>query len=262
MSAGGMTPGTEGKFGYEWELYREIIPLHERQFAQWISPLPLEFFRGKRFLDAGCGIGRNSLWAMKHGAVSGYAFDYDRRTVAVASENLKGHPQCQVGFESIYHIAYEREFDCVFCIGVLQHLADPRAAVENLVAALRPGGTLIAWVYAREGNERYLMFEEPLRKYVTSRIHPAVTRLISRFLTLLLKAYLVLPHRDAYLNELKRRSFRHIEAMVFDQLLPRISRYFTRSEVEALVRGLPVEIKHLTHTNGMSWTLVAEKVDG
>ena len=255
-----MTKGTEKKFGYEWDFYREIIPLHERQFSQWIQPVPLAFFRGKRFLDAGCGIGRNSLWAMKAGAASGYAFDYDKRTVRVASENLKDYPACQVGFESIYDIAYEREFDAAFCIGVIQHLARPREAVERLVHALRPGGTLILWVYAREGNERYLALEEPLRRHFFSRIHPSITRYVSIGLTAVLKAYLLLPHSDPYLAELKMRSFRHIEAMVFDQLLPRISHYFTQDEVKDLVQGLPVRISHLTHTNGMSWTLVAEKV--
>ena len=83
---------------------------------------------------------------------------------------------------------------------------------------------------------------------------------VSIGLTAVLKAYLLLPHSDPYLAELKMRSFRHIEAMVFDQLLPRISHYFTQDEVKDLVQGLPVRISHLTHTNGMSWTLVAEKV--
>ena len=247
------------KFGYEWNIYSEILSQHERQFVQWINPLPLSFFKGRRFLDAGCGIGRNSLWVLKAGAASGYAFDYDERTVRVARENMNGYPNCMVGFESIYDIGFEDEFDVAFCIGVIHHLVDPRRAVERLVRSLKPGGTLIIWVYAREGNELYLKFEEPLRRYVTSRVHPCITRYVAKFLTLLLKAYLLFPHKGAYQSELKRRSFRHVEAMVFDQLLPKISRYFTKAEVEGLVDGLSVEIKHLTHTNDISWTLVVEK---
>ena len=93
-----MTGGTETKFGYEWDRYREVIPLHRRQFEGWIQPVPLSFFKGKRFLDAGCGIGRNSLWALEAGAASGYAFDYDERTVDVARRNLAAWPNCEVGF--------------------------------------------------------------------------------------------------------------------------------------------------------------------
>ncbi len=253
--------GTQHLFGYEWAYYREIIPLHEEQFAQWIQPFPLEGFRGKRFLDAGCGIGRNSLWALQMGAASGYAFDYDERTVAVARENLRDHPNCRVGFESIYDIAFVDEFDVVFCVGVIQHLADPRAAVERLVRALRPGGTLILWVYAHEGNERYLRLVDPLRRFLTSRLPLPITRYIAKALTALLECYLLLPHRDAYLVELKKRSFRHKEAMVFDQLLPSIAHYFRRAEATALLEGLPARIDHVTHTNGISWTLVATKRD-
>ncbi|MFA4875770.1 MAG: class I SAM-dependent methyltransferase [bacterium] len=254
-----MLGGTEKKFGYEWDIYREIIPLHEKQFREWINPVPLSFFRGKRFMDAGCGIGRNSLWALKSGAASGYSFDYDERTVNVARENLKEFPNCAVGFESIYDITTRDEFDVVFCIGVIHHLEHPRKAVEKLVQALKPGGTLILWVYAREGNLRYLKFFDPLRAYITSRIHPAITRYIAIGFTALLKAYLLLPHRDDYLTRLKERSFRHAEAMVFDQLLPPIAHYWRRDEVLGLVEGLPLKVTHLTHTNGVSWTLVAEK---
>ena len=254
-----MTGGTEKKFGWEWDFYREIIPLHERQFVQWIHPVPLSAFRGKRFLDAGCGIGRNSLWALKAGAASAYAFDYDERTVGVARENLKGFPGCEVGFESIYDLNRREEFDIVFCIGVLHHLAHPRRAVENLVRALKPGGQLILWVYAREGNERYLAWVDPLRRHVTSRIHPALTRGVAVGMTALLKAYLLLPHRNSYLVELRERSFRHVEAMVFDQLLPHIAHYWRREEVLELVEGLPLEETRMTHTHGVSWTLVARK---
>lgn len=254
--------GTEKKFGYEWDLYREIIPLHERQFVQWIQPFALDDFRGKRFLDAGCGIGRNSLWALKAGAASAYAFDFDERTVSVARENLKGYPNCEVGFESVYDLARRDEFDIAFCIGVLHHLEHPRRAVENLVRALKPGGTLILWVYAREGNERYLGWFDPLRKHVTSRIHPAITRGIAVAMTAALKLYLVLPHRNSYLAELRKRSFRHTEAMVFDQLLPHIAHYWRRDEVLGLASGLPLEEIRVTHTHGISWTLIAKKSRG
>lgn len=254
-----MTGGTEKAFGYEWDHYREVVPLHRRQFEQWIQPVAVADFKGKSFLDAGCGTGRNSLWPLEAGAASGYAFDYDRRTVEVARENLKGYPNCRVGFESIYDIAMQDEFDIVFCIGVLHHLESPRAAVENLVRALKPGGKLVLWLYALEGNETYLLWADPLRKHVTCRLPPLVTRAIAIGLTAALKFYLRLPHRNAYLQELRRRSFRHTEAMVFDQLLPHIAHYFSRDEALALVRGLPLEDVLLTHTHGVSWSLVARK---
>jgi SAM-dependent methyltransferase len=251
--------GTEKTFGDAWSLYSEIIPLHRQQFLGWIQPIDLAFFKGKRFLDAGCGIGRNSLWPLEAGAASAYAFDFDERTVAIARENLKSFPNCAVGFESIYDFKRENDFDVAFCIGVLHHLADPRKAVENLLRAVKPGGTLILWVYAYEGNESYLAWANPVRAWLTSKLHPRIVQQIARALTLLLKFYLLFPQRNRYMRFLKERSFRHMEAMVFDQLIPTISLYYRQQQVIELVEGLPVEIKHLVHSYDVSWTLVVEK---
>lgn len=251
--------GTEGEFGYEWDRYREVIPLHRRQFEQWIQPIPLSFFKDKSFMDAGCGIGRNSIWPLEAGATSCYAFDYDKRTVQVARENLRHFPNCIVGFESIYDLTRENEFDIAFSIGVIHHLEHPRKAVKNIVRAIKPGGTFIMWVYGREGNERYLAWIDPLRRYVTSKIPLIFTRAMAIAMTAVLKGYIFLPHKNSYIHELRKRSFRHTEAMVFDQLLPHIANYWTRDEVMALVKDLPLEDIKLTHTHGISWTFVANK---
>src|SRR5436309_15661875 len=100
-----MDVGTQHQFGYEWAAYPEIVAQHREQFRRWIAPFREEDFKGKRFLDAGCGIGRNSFWAMSAGAASGIAFDYDERTVAAARKNLAGFPDCEVRFQSIYDLA-------------------------------------------------------------------------------------------------------------------------------------------------------------
>jgi SAM-dependent methyltransferase len=252
--------GTQAQFGYEWAIYPEIVALHREQFRRWIAPFPESGFSGKSFLDAGCGIGRNSYWAMSAGASRGIAIDYDDRTVAGARRNLSAFPDCEVRYQSIYDIPETEAVDIGFSIGVVHHLAEPRRAVERLVAAIKPGGTLILWLYAREGNERYLSVIDPLRKYVTSRLPHYVTRWIARVITIALKAYLALPHRRAYELLLRKHSFRQIELTVLDQLLPTIAHYWTADEVRELVSGLPLEGITLTHSNGMSWSLVASKL--
>lgn len=251
--------GTQNQFGYQWAAYPEVVEYHREQFRRWIAPFREEDFKGKSFLDAGCGMGRNSLWPLNAGAASGIALDYDERTVAAARENLAAYPNCEVRYQSIYDLAEHAAVDVVFSIGVVHHLAEPRRAVRNLVNAIKPGGTLILWVYAREGNESFLRVIDPLRKYVTSRLPHFMTRWLATAITVALKAYLALPHKRAYEKLIRKHSFRQLELIVLDQLIPTIAHYWTKDEVRDLVAGLPLTDVTLTHTNSMSWTLVAKK---
>lgn len=252
-------PGTEKEFGFEWNTYSDILPEHQDQFWTWLCPLQPHHFVGKRFLDAGCGMGRNSFWAMKGGAASGYSFDFDQRTVAAAKRNLGNFATCEVGFESVYTLDRPDEFDIVFCIGVLHHLIDPTLAVKNLVRAVKPGGLVAVWVYGKEGNAFYLSFLRPLRT-LTKRLPLGMTRWLARGMTVLLRGWLVLAPATSYRKLLRRLNFRHLEAIVFDQLFPSIANYWTREEALGLFSGLPVILKSVTHTHGHSWTLVFEKV--
>ena len=104
------------------------------------------------------------------------AIDFDERTVAIAADNLKAFSNCEVRYQSIYDLKEIDQFDVVFSIGVIHHLADPKAAVEQSVRAVKPGGILILWVYAREGNERLLRVLNPIRKGITSRLPLPICR--------------------------------------------------------------------------------------
>jgi hypothetical protein len=60
--------------------YAEILPEYEEQFRRWTVHLALGDWRGKSFLDVGCGMGRNSYWPMTYGASGGCAADLDERS--------------------------------------------------------------------------------------------------------------------------------------------------------------------------------------
>src|SRR5277367_112227 len=60
--------GSPDRFGYSWENYCDILPEHEGQFIRWTAPMKPEDWKNVWFLDAGCGIGRNSYWPMSYGA--------------------------------------------------------------------------------------------------------------------------------------------------------------------------------------------------
>jgi len=256
MEPFGMT--VEQRFGYEWETYRELDPYYEAQFQQWLGPITPDFIRGRTVLDAGAGMGRNSYWCAKWGAAGIVAFDNDDRTIAAARSLLGGFPQVRVEKHSIYEIPYENQFDFVFSVGVIQFLDNPERAVANLVRALKPGGTLLLWVYAREGNERFLRLVDPVRKHFTSKLSPPVLDWLTYLVSVPFYGFLkIFRPRGAYFRQLRAFRFRHIHLIIFDHLLPPIARYYTREEALALIRGLENPSCHFVNRN--SWTVVGQK---
>ncbi|MEQ8193093.1 MAG: hypothetical protein RIB59_01250 [Rhodospirillales bacterium] len=71
--------GSPERFGYSWDKYFQILPDHEEQFRLWTLALGEFDWSNKTFLDAGCGIGRNSYWPMIYGATGGLSIDLDDR---------------------------------------------------------------------------------------------------------------------------------------------------------------------------------------
>src|SRR6266576_2386108 len=69
----GVASGSPERFGYEWQSYSEVLPEHEEQFRRWAIHLTPEEWRGKTFLDVGCGMSRNSYWPLSYGASTGVA---------------------------------------------------------------------------------------------------------------------------------------------------------------------------------------------
>ena len=249
------------RFGYQWAKYRELLPLYESQFLRWIAPLGPDDFRGKKVLDAGCGMGRNSLWAATWGAREVVAFDADPRTVASASQNLREIPNAKVVLKSIYDIEWEDEFDIAFSVGVIHHLENPELAVRKLAHAVKPGGKVLAWLYGYEGNEWIVRFVSPLRRRMLSRLPPRVLDVLTYGVSVPLYLGLkILPMRHPYYRQLKGFAFRHIHIIVFDHLHPPISRYYRHDEAEALLRQAGLADVRAIRVNDNSWSVIGTKV--
>ncbi len=84
--------GSPERFGYAWNKYSELKPEYEEQFRRWLPFFKPADWEGKRFVDVGCGMGRNSYWPMTYGASGGYAVDVEERSLVVARINLASFP--------------------------------------------------------------------------------------------------------------------------------------------------------------------------
>ena len=252
--------GSSDRFGYSWTIFSDILPEHREQFVRWTAALPREAWKNAYFLDAGCGAGRNSHWAMTEGAAAGIACDVDERTLAAARQNLKVFSTIEVRHQSIYDIAERNRFDIAFSIGVIHHLAEPEAALRRLVQAVRPGGYVLIWVYGRENMSWLLRIFDPLRRIFFSRLPLRLVYHLSLFPTLVLWLALRWGLGSLeYYRLLRHFPFENLRVIVFDQMIPRISNYWPKATVEALCRDAGLEDIRLVHTNNMSWSASGRK---
>lgn len=254
--------GSPERFGDSWDRFREILPTHEEQFLHWTTGLGKEDWRGKRFLDVGCGIGRNSFWPHTYGAESSISIDIDERTLAAARLNLRCFSSALVENRSAYNIESFEDFDIVFSIGVIHHLDDPQLALRGMRDALRPGGTLLVWLYGFENNERLVRYFNPIRHALLSRMPLPVVYALSLPATLMLWLLLKVGiGRTQYMNLIRTFSFRHLRAIVYDHMIPKLANYYTRREAIELVREAGFIDVKAHWVNEMSWTILGLKPD-
>ena len=252
--------GSPDRFGWEWQTYAEILPEHEEQFRRWSVHLQPSDWRGKSFLDVGCGMGRNSAWPMAYGAREGVAVDVDERSLASARRNLARFPELEVMRCSAYELPFEDRFDIAFSIGVIHHLEHPELALARMVRAVKPGGQVMIWVYGRENNRWLVSVLDPLRKALFSRLPVRVTHHLSLYPAVLLWLLLRARIRPIeYFRLLARFDFAHLRSIVFDQMLPRIAFYWSRDEVAGLMQRAGLVDVELAWVNQMSWSAIGTR---
>lgn len=255
-----LAAGSPDRFGYEWHNYSEVRPEYEEQFLGWTAHLKPEDWRGLMFLDVGCGMGRNSYWPMSYGAKGGLAIDVDDRSLAAARRTLARFPSVQIEKRSAYEIGCQNEFDLAFSIGVIHHLQDPERALANMVAAAKPGGRVLIWVYGLENNYWIVWLLDPLRKALFSRLPVGFVHHLALYPTAILWLLLRLGFgRIGYSQMLRNFTFRHLRSIAFDQMLPKIAHYWPRSTVERMMREQGLLDIGLIWVNEMSWSAIGTK---
>jgi SAM-dependent methyltransferase len=252
--------GSPDRFGYEWEAYSDIRPEYEEQFRRWTVHLAPGDWRGRSFLDVGCGMGRNSYWPMTYGACEGCAVDIDERSLASARRNLARFPAVQIMRSSAYDLPFADRFDLAFAIGVIHHLEDPARALHGMARAVKPGGQVLIWVYGRDGNRWLVSVLDPLRAALFSHMPIALVHHLSLYPAAMLWLALKLGLRPGdYFKLLARFKFAHLRSIVFDQMLPRIAHYWPRERVAELMAEAGLEDVKIASVNGMSWSAIGTR---
>lgn len=155
---------------YDEKLFDESVGLFFTRQQKWETDL--EWFRGKRCLDAGCGGGRFVVALAKLDAAEVVGIDISADAVGAANARItaRGLSNARTLQASVLEIPFpDHSFDYVISSGVIHHTPDPKHGFDELVRVLKPGGTLFLSVYGRGG---LVWFINDVFRYSVCKILP------------------------------------------------------------------------------------------
>jgi SAM-dependent methyltransferase len=140
--------GYVASFGRQWTRYAvERLEEDEATF-QAKTGFRLDELGGRDVLDAGCGGGRYSFVAARHGARV-LAVDMSRAIDRTAQMCDQFSTVDFVQADLLHLPIADRSFELAFSIGVLHHSSDAATAFRQVAATIRLGGRLAVWLYRR-----------------------------------------------------------------------------------------------------------------
>jgi len=134
-----------------------IRALHLRRAIQACDP------RNIHILDAGCGTGRDAIYfAAKYPNSRIVAVDVDERAIHEAVETRHAVSLHNVSFQKmdLLEMEYADQFDVIYSIEVLEHIADYKKCIENFRRALKAGGKLLVHVPCPDQRRHFKRFEK------------------------------------------------------------------------------------------------------
>lgn len=239
----------------QWEMFQdEELFL----FKDWIYPITLDDFRDKEVLEAGCGGGQHTFF------IAPYAkriTAVDLNTLSIAKKRNNQFDNIDFIEDDIAEMELKKQFDIVFCIGVIHHTDNPEKTVENLKRHVKPGGKLIVWVYSEEGNYIVRTIVEPLRKLFLHTMDRKNLLIISKIITGLMYIPIYslyklplyfLPYYDYFVN-FRKMSFGRNTLNVFDKLNAPQVEFISYGRIKNWFPDQEFSTINLSAYKGVSW---------
>jgi len=145
-----------GRHNLEHPAFRAEAAANVTQF----TGLPADWFKGKRVIDVGCGMGRYS-WTLSALGADVLSLDQSPHGLAHAAEACKAFPAHRtLQVDLLQPLPVAEPADLVWSFGVLHHTGDTFRAFSNVVPLVRPGGYLYLMIYGEPRPGVRYDFEE------------------------------------------------------------------------------------------------------
>ena len=145
---------THFAFGKNWASYSALIdaPQIEEAKKGLLRLIPEEEFKGRSFLDIGCGAGLHALAAARLGVGRIHAIDIDPDSVSTSRDVLSRSNVAvpwRVEPLSVFDLDPARQgtFDIVYSWGVLHHTGNMWEAIGKAASMVAPDGLLVLALY-------------------------------------------------------------------------------------------------------------------
>jgi SAM-dependent methyltransferase len=188
-------------------------------------------FRDQRVLEIGLGQGAESEQLIRRSARwSGLDLTPESVERVRARLELRGLPYDNLREGSALDIPWpDGSFDVVFSHGVLHHIPDIRTAQAEIHRVLRPGGTLVAMLYARH-SLNYQFSIRVVRRAILAMMYPLRRTRLLRDAPPILRQHLENAERAGLRRYLQIDAFTHRST---DGPLNPYARVYSPVEVEA-----------------------------
>lgn len=167
-------------------------------------------FRDRKVLEIGLGQGAESEQIIRRGGRwSGLDLTAESVERVRARIELRSLPHDDLRQGSALDIPWpDDSFDIVFSHGVLHHIPDIRTAQSEIHRVLKPGGTLIAMLYAR-GSLNYQVSIRMLRRAMLAAAYPLRRTRLLRDAPPILRQHLENAEREGLGRYLQLDNFTH-----------------------------------------------------
>ena len=256
-------------FGEQWTRHPEIDPAYDsspEMLADVLGPdFPASALRGAVVAEIGAGMGRIVKMLIEAGVAHVHALEPSAAVEALWRNTAPWADRVSILECRGDELPSEPKLDAVLSIGVIHHIVDPAPVMAAALAALKPGGRVLIWLYGHEGNGLYLAVVLPFRR-LSSRLPAWALDALSHLGVWLLQPYLLacravprLPLGRYMRDVFGRCSYETRRMVIYDQLNPAYAKYYKKDEAVALLATAGFVDIRAYHRHGYSWTVVGAK---